>query len=268
MNVLLEALKRNQRRGSKPRCHVLTQGTPEVVAARLSALVEPFARVGVEDNWLPQGFVDVAEATLPEASTLLDAKVRVELQQWWLSAPSAAARTPNWDIASTCTIEGKRGIVLVEAKAHEDEIIKEETGRKAITPPVSADARRNLMRIDWAIRDANAALASSTGLVWALSRDWNYQMSNRFAWAWKLADLGVPVVLVYLGLLRASEMTDKSEQFRDAAHWEAVVRQHSEVLFPPEVWGQRFNIKGQPLVALIQSLEIPLAGIEAQDHAV
>ena len=32
-------------------------------------------------------------------------------------------------------------------------------------------------------------------------------MSNRFAWAWKLADLGVPVVLVYLGFFRALFMT-------------------------------------------------------------
>ena len=78
-------------------------------------------------------------------------------------------RTPNWDIASTCTIEGKAGILLIEAKAHDQELIKEETGRKNIETPVSGNARRNLLRIDWAIRDASAALAEETGLTWALS---------------------------------------------------------------------------------------------------
>lgn len=34
-------------------------------------------------------------------------------------------------------------------------------------------------------------------------------MSNRFAWAWKLATMEVPVVLVYLGFLNATEMGDQ-----------------------------------------------------------
>ena len=102
-------------------------------------------------------------------------------------------------------------IVLIEAKAHEKELIEAETGKKNIGTPVSGNARRNLMRIDWAIRDASAALIEETGLTWALSRDWNYQMSNRFAWAWKLADLGIPVVLVYLGFLSANEMSDQGK---------------------------------------------------------
>ena len=39
-------------------------------------------------------------------------------------------------------------------------------------------------------------------------------MSNRFAWAWKLASSSVPVVLIYLGFLRADEMRDKGKPFR------------------------------------------------------
>jgi hypothetical protein len=161
---------------------------------------------------MPQVFEDIDEATLPEAARLLSADVRLELRRWWLVVASNNTRTPNWDVASTCMIEGKAGIMLVEAKAHDQELIKEETGRKNIEAPVSGNARRNLLRIDWAIRDASAALADDTGLTWALSRDWNYQMSNRFAWAWKLADLGMPVVLVYLGFLRACEMKRRQVQ--------------------------------------------------------
>jgi hypothetical protein len=254
MSILLERLKRGQRRGSKPRCHLLTHGSPDAVAARLTELVEPFASVAPSDCWMPQGFETTVEATLPEADRLLTEDVRRELQGWWLSVASTNPRTPNWDVASTCTIEGKPGIVLIEAKPHDQELIKEETGRKNIEVPVSGSRRRNLLRIDWAIRDASTALAENTGLTWALSRDWNYQMSNRFAWAWKLTDLGKPVVLVYLGFLGASEMGDEGNPLFDAAHWETLVKRHSQALFPAEVWGQRWTCGGYPFIPLIREL--------------
>jgi len=209
---------------------------------------------------MPQGFENTDEATLPEAEGLLPEDVRLELRRWWLAVPSNNARTPNWDIASSCTIEDKPGVVLIEAKAHDQELIKEETGRKNIEAPVSASARRNLLRIDWAIKDANAGLTEDTGLTWALSRDWNYQMSNRFAWAWKLTDLGIPVVLVYLGFLNANEMSDRGKPFADAADWQNVVKRHSQSLFPATVWGQRWTCGGQPLIPLIRSLDVPLNG--------
>jgi hypothetical protein len=259
MSVLLKRLKPGERRGSKPRCHLLTHGLSDVVAARLAALTAPFANVAPSDHWMPQGFEHRDEATLPEAERLLPADVRLELKRWWLVAPANNTRTPNWDIASTCTIEGKAGIILIEAKAHEHELIHAETGRKNIEAPVSGSARRNLLRIDWAIRDASVALADETGLAWALSRDWNYQMSNRLAWAWKLTDLGTPVVLVYLGFLKASDMSKPGEvTFADAGAWEALVRSHSALLFPGEVWNRRWCVNGVPLIPLIRSLELPL----------
>jgi hypothetical protein len=69
MSILLERLKRNQQRGSKPRCHLLTHGSPDAVAAKLTALVAPFASVAQSDCWMPQGFENTDEATLPEAGT-------------------------------------------------------------------------------------------------------------------------------------------------------------------------------------------------------
>ena len=79
MSILLEGLKPRERRGSKPRCHLLTHGSPEAIAARLTALVAPFASVAPADRWMPQGFEDTAEATLPEAEHLLPADVRLKL---------------------------------------------------------------------------------------------------------------------------------------------------------------------------------------------
>lgn len=259
MSILLERLRPNARRGSKPRCHLLTHGSLDTVAARLTAIVAPFASVATNDRWMPQGFQNTDEATLPEADRLLPAELRRELKQWWLAVDSNTTRTPNWDVAATCSIGGKSGLLLIEAKAHADELIKEETGRRNIETPVSANARRNLLRIEWAIRDASAALTEDTGLTWALSRDWNYQMSNRFAWAWKLADLGTPVVLVYLGFLKANDMSKRREvPFADAGAWETLVRSHSAPLFPGEVWNRSWVVNGVPLIPLIRSVELPL----------
>lgn len=260
MNLTFPALKRNQQRGSKPRCHLLTHGTREAVAARLSALAAPFASIAPVDHWMPQGFEETDEATLPEAFQLLSEEVRIELKRWWLAVALNTARTPNWDIASTCTIEERPGLLLIEAKAHDQELIKEETGRKNIEAPVSVSARRNLLRIEWAIRDASIALSAETGLPWALSRDWNYQMSNRFAWSWKLAELGIPVVLVYLGFVKADDMSSPGEvPFTDAWAWEALVRAHSAPLFPVEVWNRQWPVNGVPFIPLIRSIEVRLA---------
>lgn len=258
MNSLLNRLKPNARRGSKPRCHALTHGSPEDVAARLSSIVAPFASVSAKDRWMPQGFDQTDEATLPEAERLLPAEVRLELGRWWLTVATRTTRTPNWDIVSTCTIEGHPGILLIEAKAHDEELLKEETGRKSIEPPVAASSRRNLLRIDWALRDASVALTDQTGLPWSLSRDWAYQMSNRFAWAWKLTELGIPVVLVYLGLLNAHEMSDRGKPLADATAWREAVMHHSSSLFPAQVWDARWICHTQPLIPLIRSLAVTL----------
>jgi hypothetical protein len=207
---------------------------------------------------MPQGFYQTDEAKLPEAERLLPSDLRNELKRWWLAVSSTNTRTPNWDVASTCTIEGKAGILLIEAKAHDQELIKEETGRKSIEAPVTVNARRNLLRIDWALRDASVALAEDTGVTWCLSRDWNYQMSNRFAWTWKLAELGVPVVLVYLGFLNASEMSDRGKPISDVSEWEKLVKRHSQLLFPAEVWGQRWVCSDQPFIPLVRALDLSL----------
>jgi len=258
MNKWLDRLKRDERRGSKPRCHLLTHGSPDAVATRLAVLVSPFANVTPSDHWMPLGFDDISEATLPEAERLLPAEVRLELKRWWLAVPSRKAMTPNWDIASTCTIEGKPGMVLIEAKAHDKELINEEVGKRYTNSSATEGSRRNHEQIGTAIAAASAALAENTRLPWALSRDSHYQMGNRFAWAWKLTGLGIPVVLIYLGFLNAKEMIDLGRPFVEAEDWENVVKGHSKVLFPAEVWDRRWTCGGQSLIPLIRSLDVPL----------
>src|SRR5260370_13460176 len=129
MSDLLQKLRTRERRGSQPRCHYLTHGTAHEVAARLSALAQPFATISTEDRWMPQGFADRKEAQLHQAARLLDPALSDQLKSWWLAPASQKAMTPNFDIASTCTIGDVRGLLLVEAKAHDKELIKEACGR-------------------------------------------------------------------------------------------------------------------------------------------
>jgi len=84
-------------------------------------------------------------------------------------------------------------------------------------------------------------------------------MSNRFAWAWKLSELGIPVILVYLGFLNAEEMRDQGVPFAEHISWEKLVKSQSITLFPENVWNNRWLIHGQPLVPLIKSYEQPLS---------
>lgn len=253
MNSLYEVLRAKERRGSKPRCHLVTHGAPEIVANRLTALVEPFASVGLRDDWMPQGFTNVQECQLHKASRLIDEPLRKQLEEWWLPPASARTMTPNFDIASTCTIAGKRGLVLIEAKAHDEELNKEGCGRR-ITECASEDRKKSHETIGKAIEGARDGLAFSTSLSWHISRDSHYQMSNRFAWCWKLAHLGVPVVLIYLGFLNAGEMADRGKPFSNAAEWEELVRLHSAPLFATGIWNRTWVINDVPFTPLIRSM--------------
>jgi hypothetical protein len=212
MSELLKRLGPKERRGSKPRCHWLTHGTAEDVASRLTALAAPWASVSPTDRWMPEGFETRKEAQLHQATRLLDGDIRRLLSLWWLPSERQDARTPNFDIASTCLIEGGPGLLLVEAKAHDEELKKEAAGR-SLTEDASDDRKASHLTIERAIAAAQKGLSGATSLAWRIARDSHYQMSNRFAWAWKLTECGIPVVLVYLGFLNASEMVDLGEPF-------------------------------------------------------
>jgi len=245
----LALLPRKERRGSRARCVLLTSGSNEEVAGRLSALAAPFATIDPDDDrWMPRGFADPAEAKLGEALSLLSSDRREAITCWWL-AVRERANTPNWDIASTATIDGAKGLVLVEAKAHAAEI--KSVGK------INKGRTENHARIEAACREASAALNVILP-GWALSVERNYQLCNRFAWAWKLASLGVPVVLVYLGFLRAEEMRDQGLPLADSDQWEHLVRRHSESIVPATIWDAPVFVHGVPLHAKIHSVEMPL----------
>ncbi len=256
MTDLLMKLGPKQRKGSKPRCHWLTHGSAEQVAVRLTRLIGPWGYVSARDHWMPEGFENTEEAELHKAPRLLDEKIGRQLRDWWLAVISSRPKTPNFDIASTCIVTGnggsRPGLLLVEAKAHSKELNDAETGKRLATR-ATANSRSNHDRIGECIKGAALDLTKETGMDWSLSRDRNYQMANRFAWSWKLTELGFPVILVYLGFLNAKEMRrDKTQKpYANHAEWETHVKAHSRPLFPETVWDKSWTLHGQSFILLI-----------------
>ena len=266
----LSQLEPNRRRGSRPRCILVMDGGRGEVAGRLTRLVGPESDViiGGGDRWMPFGKpvqrednswdkTPAQEARLGGLTALFprEAGSRRELgdqlRKWWLAVPKGA-NTPNWDIASTCAIRGQRGLLLVEAKAHSAEL--GESGSFSSGNP----GNRERMRL--AITEAAAGLQAATGGPWDLSPHSHYQLSNRFAWSWKLASLGIPVVLLYLGFLNAVDMADRGQVFDSAGQWERSLRDHSEGVVDNRCWGQWIDLNGVPLLPLIRGVDQPLRG--------
>lgn len=228
-------------KGSRFRCLLATNLPPPRFADWLNSLIRPFAEVRDKDEYTPAGFRHPEETRLGESPRFLAGKDRKILTEWWLGDPGAAANTPNWDFVSTCKIEGRDGLVLLEAKAHEGELKTDDhCGARGV-------AHRE--RIAAAIEEARAALGDG----WSLSAERCYQVSNRFSWAWKVASLGVPVVLVYLGFLNAPEMP---QAFRDHAGWERSLLEYAKSTVPPDAWNDRLMISGVPLIPLIRSADV------------
>jgi hypothetical protein len=123
---LLARLRPNQQTGSKARCHFLMNGTFEEVSQRLTRLVSSGVVVSPTDSWMPLGFKKPEEAQMHKAERLIPSQGdRRVLSDWWLADARPKSTTPNWDIASTCLIDGQRGLLLVEAKAHHGELSDE-----------------------------------------------------------------------------------------------------------------------------------------------
>lgn len=187
-----------------------------------SLIAEASASIQPTDHWQPSGRMVLdkrREWEIPvfcgkHCGDLANLDV---LKDWWLP-PQADGRTrkgATWDLLSTCTIEGKKGILLVEAKAHEDEL--DDSG-KPLSRTASVQSKLNHEHVRRNLREVSDRLNESADGVFALTIDSHYQLANRIAWAWKLADCGIPVVLLYLGFL--GDTYFRSDYLTDADHWQ------------------------------------------------
>ncbi len=234
-------------RGSRLRCLMLTAAPDGQFARHLTELVQPYGVVNTGDRRKPRGFLSHREAKLGETPEFLTERQRESLMDWWLVNRGGNTNIPNWDLVCTAEIDGMQGLVLVEAKAHGNELKQDD--RSGSGDP------ENRARIEGAIQEANAGLEPIVP-GWSLSRDSHYQLSNRFAWSWKIAELGVPVVLVYLGFLNAEEMIDQGPTFHSAREWNDVVQTYAHGVVPDEIWGTRVETLDAPFRAIIRAMDL------------
>jgi len=188
---------------------------------------------------MPEGHARPAEARLETFGPRVfpDRPIWEDLRRWWLKHPTGA-NTPNWDLAVECEIEGVRGLCLIEAKANAPEL---SSAGKLVRKGSSPRSRENTERIDAALHEAAAAL-SSAGDEAHFSVSKSYQLANRLAFAWKLATGGVPVVLVYLGFLGDTGITDVGDLLADASHWNGLFAEHLADIAPGISVDQRVNV--------------------------
>lgn len=239
-------------RGSRK--HVLDwTGRPSFLAEFESLLSPIPVKVPPDAAFMPRGDAEPEEARLERFGPSLwsDSPAWGRLQDWWL-VHRRGANTPNWDIASSCEIEGRPGLVLVEAKANWPEL---GLAGKRLANDASPSSVENHERIGAAIDEARAAWQHIDSAV-MISRDTHYQLSNRIAFAWKLATLGIPVVLVYLGFTGDEGIRDAGAPFADDADWRKAFAEYSAGAVPTELLETRHEFDAVPVWIAVRSREV------------
>jgi hypothetical protein len=219
----------------------------------INHLIKPTkAHVSIYDNWIPDANNIDKEAELKNFLKYnFDPLLYDKIVKWWLHGDTT---TPNWDLISTCTIDGKRGILLVEAKAHKDELNQESHG-KQIKADASDNSKNNHSRIEEAIQEANIGINKS-GYDVSISIDNCYQLSNRVAHAWWLANQGIPVVLMYLGFLNCADMNDGNRMlFTEEIDWQECFKEHAQQVGVDSIINEPVNCGESGFVVICRSYE-------------
>lgn len=239
-------------RGSRK--HVLDWTEQPDFLAELESLLSPIpVSISPGSYCMPRGYGNPQEARLESflSQALPDMQLSAQLQEWWL-VHTRGANTPNWDIAVACEVEGRRGLVLVEAKANWPELGR--SGKK-LPEGASPHSVENHLRIGTAIEESLAAWQQIDSGV-AVSRDTHYQLSNRLAFSWKLASLGIPVVLIYLGFMGDDGIRDAGEPFRDDANWRAAFSEYAASVVPIELFEMRHDFGSAPVWLGVRSARV------------
>ena len=236
-------------RGSRK--HVLDWTSREEFPSELLRLVSPCpVEIGPEARWMPRGFAEPDEARLERFGPrwLPEHPAWTHLRDWWL-VHKRWANTPNWDLAVGCTVEGRPGLVLMEAKANHPEL--NPTGKR-LRKESSSRSTDNHQRIGEAIQEANLGCGLIDGRV-NISRDSHYQLANRLAFTWKLGTLGIPVVLVFLGFIGDEGIRDVGPPFADEEDWSWALSTYFEGVWPPDLLKRRIDLGPAPVWVISRS---------------
>jgi hypothetical protein len=240
-------------RGSRK--HVLDwTGRPSFLTEVTAFLANIHIPIHMPDNtiFMPRGFEAPVEARLESFGPQWHPdRAWHSLKTWWLRHPKGA-NTPNWDITIGCLIENRPGLILVEAKANRPEL---SIAGKSFLEKASANSCENHERIGAAIKEACDGWRLLDKRV-AITRDSHYQLANRLAFTWKLAMLGFPVILLYLGFTGDEDIRDVGEPFADEEDWQAAFNKYSSGTIPFDLFNRRLQIGPSPVWLISKSRPI------------
>jgi hypothetical protein len=218
-----------------------------------------------QDIHRPVGHRDGVEFELADFCWCFRPRWRVHecLRSWWLPPPALSqhARTPVWDLISTCTIQGREGLLLVEAKAHEGEL---DWKGKRLDVGANGQVRARHERVRAAVGDISHSLTAVCGGKVRLDLESHYQLAVRVAWAAFLASKGIPVALLYLGFTGDRTIP---RFLRDDAHWQRLMGAHMIGRLPLGLPDQQVDFPGGASFSfLIRSLPVLEVTLNGHEH--
>ena len=229
---------------------LLTDGIADQVGQRLTGLVgRPEVEVSAEDRWQPQGTRDVREAELDKLrkGSAVSTDRRDSPAVAGVVAGRGQGQVEDTELGHRQHLHGlwqKRSSTRGGEGALGGILKGRQVRRRACQPETDRERARGSDR-----RGCERRPAVRGGL----SVEHHFQLANRFAWSWKLATLGVPVVLVYLGFLDAVEMTDKRSPFGSDDDWKNVLLEYCRDTIDAACWETTLDVRGTPLLPLMRS---------------
>ena len=179
--------------------------------------------------------------------------------QWW---KPYGGKGPTIDLLALLAGGERAGLLVVEAKAHHGEM---KQGDKKRPPKPQPKRIANDLSIRLRLCEQSCVLSRLGFGEFTLSADRHYQLSNRLAYASKLAECGLDVVLMYLGFTHSD--IDRKKAFESGEEWDALVRQHLDDIGSATILGERLDIGRGTLQVLVRSLDpLGLGASEGGQH--
>jgi hypothetical protein len=76
-----------------------------------------------------------------------------------------------------------------------------------------------------AVSEARGALSNICANI-SISRDNHYQLSNRIAYTWKLASMGIPTIMLYIGFINDPAWISARDHFESKQQWNDAIQSY------------------------------------------
>jgi hypothetical protein len=176
---------------------------------------------------------------------------------WWVKGQRTR---PTWDLICHVQVSEAPGLLLTEAKAHEGEL---DWPGKRLSASATVASKANHVQIAHCIQEANSALNNLCDGLFNLNVNSHYQLANRITYAWKLASLGLPIVLLYLGFIGDTYFI--ADYFQNDAHWQRVMGGYLQGTVSQQFPERVHKLNAGSLQMLVRSLPVAEISTRAKD---